>query len=475
MIFGLDNLDSGVNMDLFDAISKRACKIGVIGLGYVGTTIASVFANRGFIVLGCDVNRSVVKNITSENLELPEPELAEMIATAVKSGKLWATIDSSDVVRSCDIIIICVQTPITRKHKPNLSFLRSACETIGRTLMRGKLVIIESTVPPKTTRKMSAMLESISGLSCGKDFWLSYCPERLAPSNAVRDFINNNKIIGGVEAQSTRLATHLFRQVVKGKIFLTDSLTAEIAKLAENTFRYVNIAYANELALICEQYEADVKEVINLANTHPRVNINKPGCGVGGPCLSKDTYLLFDSIKTKNFRPAIVLASRRLNDYMPEYITKLTVDALGKIGKSVENSKIAVFGTAYKGEVNDARNSPAEEIIRKLISLRARVVVYDPYCNESFGANKANDIMEAVRRADCIVIATDHKAFGELELPRIKVLMKEKPIIVDGRRIINPVEAERQGFMYVAIGYSTGPSIRSKKNTRDFLNHYEEF
>ena len=439
-------------MNLFDAISKRACKIGVIGLGHVGTTVAGVFANQGFTVLGCDLIRSVVKSINSRNLKLLEPKLAEIINNTVKSGKLWATTDAIDVAKSSDVIIICVQTPVDKQDRADLSFLRCACEVVGHTLVNGKLVIIESSVPPGTTMKMSAILESVSGLTCGKEFWLSYCPERLSPGNSFRDFINNDKIIGGLDPQSTQLASHLFRQVVKGKIFLTDSLTAEIMKLAENTFRDVNIAFANELALICEHYGADVQEVIKLANTHPRVRIHHPGC-VGGPCLPKDPYLLLSQIGPNNFKSNIVVDARRLNDYMPNHITKLTINALREAGKSVENSKIVIFGTAYKGEVKEARNSPAGKVIHKLMSLRGKVVVYDPYCNESFGARKAGDLMEAARGADCILILTDHKEFSKLELPRIKALMKENPILVDGRRIINPVEAKSQGFIYVAIGY----------------------
>jgi len=281
----------------------------------------------------------------------------------------------------------------------------------------------------------------------------------MTPGNGLDDLVTNTRVLSGYDSESAELGAELFRFVTKGGLQLTDLTSAEVAKLAENTFRYVNIAFANELALVCKEIGVDVAEVIKLANTHPRVNIHKPGCGVGGPCLSKDTNLLLHSIKTKNFRPEIMLASRKLNDYMPKYVTKLAVDALRKVGKSAENSKIVIFGTAYKGEVNDARNSPAEEIIRELISLRARVVVYDPYCDEGFGAEKAKDIMEAVKGADCIVITTNHKAFGELELSKIRVSMKENPIIVDGRRIINPVEAKRQGFTYVAIGYSTVPSI----------------
>jgi len=440
---------------LTDKIRRKKAKIAVMGLGYVGLPTATILAKSGFQVTGIDINPKIVNEVSQGTSHTREPNLDELIFKICQQGNLKATDNTLQALSEADIAIVCVQTPVNKDGKPNLTYLEKACEAIAKVLTTGKLVVIQSTVPPKTTKNFVVpLLEEQSGLKCGVDFWLTYCPERMTPGNGLEDLVTNARIIGGYDSESTELAAELFGFVTKGGLQLTDLKSAEVAKLAENTFRYVNIAFANELALICKEIGVDCAEVIKLANTHPRVNIHRPGCGVGGPCLQKDTYLLVDPVKKKNLRSGIMLASIRLNDYMPKYTAKLAADTLRKVGKSVENSKIAILGTAYKREVNDARNSPAEDIIRKLMSLRAKVVVYDPYCDESFGANKANDVMEAVREADCIVITTDHKAFRELKLPRIKVLMKEKPIIVDGRRIINPAEAKSEGFMYVAIGYN---------------------
>ena len=437
-------------------IKRKKAKIAVIGIGYVGLPTATILANFGFQVTGIDINPKIVNEVSQGRSHTREPRLDKLISKTCRQGNLRATENDLQALSEADIAIVCVQTPLNKDRKPNLTYLKKACESIAKVITKGKLIIIQSTVQPETTKNfVVSLLEEQSGLKCGAEFWLAYCPERMTPGNGLEDLITNPRVIGGYDSESAELAAELFKHVTKGGLQLTDLTSAEVAKLAENTFRDINIAFANELALVCKEIGVDVAEVIKLANTHPRVNIHKPGCGVGGPCLPKDPYLLLCSIETENFRPEIMLASRRLNDYMPMYTTKLAVDALRKVGKSVESSKIAIFGTAYKGEVNDARNSPAEEIIRKLISLRARVVVYDPYCEESFGAEKAKDIIEGVRGADCIVMTTDHKAFRELELPRIKALMKEKPIIVDGRRIINPVEAKSHGFIYVAIGYGT--------------------
>jgi UDP-N-acetyl-D-mannosaminuronic acid dehydrogenase len=288
----------------------------------------------------------------------------------------------------------------------------------------------------------------------------------MAPGSGIEDLATNKRVIGAYDSESAELGAELFSLVTKGQLQLTDLTSAEVAKLAENTYRYVNIAFANELALICKEIGVDVAEVIRLANTHPRVRIHNPGCGAGGPCLSKDTHLLLNAAKTNRLRPDLIISSVSVNKYMPRYIADLAAKALGRVGKNVENSRIAVFGTAYKGDVNDARDSPAKDIIRQLRSFKTHIVVYDPYCNESFGERKARDVFEATGETDCIIIATDHNAFKELDLSKIKSLMKENPIIIDGRRVIKPDEAERLGFAYIAVSYDPSflTSDRREKN-----------
>jgi len=312
--------------------------------------------------------------------------------------------------------------------------------------------------------KTSAKLESISGLSCGSDFWLSYCPERLTPSDSVRDFINNDRIIGGFDAQSTRLASHLFRQVIKGEVLLTDSLTAETVKLAENTFRDVNIAFANELALICEQYGVDVQEVIKFANTHPRVNVHRPSCGVGGPCLPKDPYLLLARAK-QHTKDSVIKCSRRLNSFMELHTLSKVLTALRITKKDVNPSRISVLGVTYKKGSDDITNTPAMSIIKKLLSLGAQVNVYDPRCAESFGGKRCKGPYEAIADTDCLLILTDHKEFASLNLKKVKEIMNKPACIVDGRRVINPVEAASVGIMYFGIGL--GKKITRSRTLKD--------
>lgn len=441
--------------NLSDKILGKKAKIAVMGLGYVGLPTATVLAKSGFQVIGIDINENIINGVSQGISHTREPDLDELILENSKRGNLNATDNALEALSEADIVIVCVQTPVDKDGRPNLTYLEKACKSIAEGLQKGSLVIIQSTIPPKTLENLVVpILEAQSGLKCGTDFWLAYCPERMTPGNGVNDLLTHPRVIGGYDSESIDIAAELFRFVTKGELLLTDAKSAEAAKLAENTFRYVNIAFANELALVCRELGIDSKEVIRLANTHPRVNIHNPGCGVGGPCLRKDTYLLARPNEKKLYRPELMLAAVKLNHYMPEYTAQLAVDALKKVGKNVKNSKIAVLGTAYKGEVNDSRDSPSEGIICELLRLGAKVVAYDPYCGECFGAEKANALLEAVREADCIVIATDHKAFCGLKLNEIRLLMNGNPIIVDGKRIVDPNEAKKQGFAYVAIGYA---------------------
>jgi len=219
------------------------------------------------------------------------------------------------------------------------------------------------------------LLESKSGLKADKDFFLAYVPERIAPNNTLHEYTKNPRLIGGISINSTKIAVELFRTVCQ-TVIKTEASTAEIAKLAENTFRDVNIAFANQLALICEHYGVDVTEAIKLANTHPRVNIHKPGPGVGGPCLPKDPYLL--THQYKHMANDMINAARQINDYMPKHVVNLILQATKDRSKEVKESRIAILGTAYKGDIDDSRLSPSEPIIRELRSLGAQVSVYDP-------------------------------------------------------------------------------------------------
>jgi len=441
---------------LVDRIRDRTACITVVGLGRVGLPTAAVFAGAGYQVTGADVKKDRVNAIAlSKGLQIGEPGIANVIRKSVRRKNLTATTDVLEAAKQADVVIICVQTPATHDKLTNLTHLREACQAIGQGLAKHKLIIVESTVPPGTTKNLVATtLQEKSGLKCGEDFWLACCPETMAPGRFLKEFVENPRIIGGYDEESAYIACELLKRVTKTEIALTDCTTAEVSKLVGNTFRDVNIAFANELALICEQIGVDVKEVIRLATMHPRTrNIHQPGPGVGGPCLIKDPYLLLQSVKKRGFRSRVIRSSRELNNEMPHHIVDLSVTALREIHKDPEGARIAVLGVAYKGDIDDATASPAVEIIKKLKRMGSDVVVFDPYCGETFGAIRAGSIEEATKGSDCIIIVTDHKMFTGMKLSEVKALMNRNPIIVDSRRILNPKEVVKQGFRYLGIGY----------------------
>ncbi|MGE5533874.1 MAG: nucleotide sugar dehydrogenase [Bacillota bacterium] len=436
---------------LLEKIENHSAKVAVVGLGYVGLPTAALFANQHYQVLGVDVNAAIVEKINNCKLDSKELGLEDMVNNACKKGYFKAVVPPSAALKDVDVIIACVQTPVDDRGRANLAFLKSAVEEIARNLTRSQLVIIQSTVPPKTIETVVLpILQEKSGLRCGSDFWLSYCPERLAPGNGLEDFMMNSRLIGAYDQESAALSKALFQSVTKGTLVVTDIGSAEISKLAENTFRFINIAFANELARICKEIDVDVKEVIRLANTHPRVNIHNPGAGAGGPCLTKDSKMLLNTSKIGAYKATVIPAAIKVNADMPRYIAELAIDGLHKAGKKPSKCKVVVFGTAYKGDVDDPRDSPSKTIISTLQEKHVPVFIYDPICTESFGAKRVLDFADAVKSADCIILATEHRQFYDLNLLEIGSLMNKQPIIVDAKRIINPAKAKSYGFQYLA-------------------------
>lgn len=436
---------------LVKAIHEKQLHLSVLGAGYVGLPTAALFADAGFFVTAVDLKPKIIKAVNNGKSPIAEPNLENMISRNIQAGRLKAVFNSDMSFVNSDAIIISVQTPINESNEPDLSFLIRAIEIIGKELKKGSIVVICSTIPPKTMHtKIKPLLENLSDMSVENDFFLAYVPERIAPGRALKELVESPRLIGGIGPRSTEIATELFRTVCN-KVLETDAQTAEISKLAENTFRDVNIAFANQLALICEKMGVDVKKVITLANTHPRVNIHMSGPGVGGPCLTKDPYLLINEIADQNKR--IITLAREINDYMPHHMVELTLNALKLSDKNIEHCRVTILGTSYKAGVDDSRISPSQPIIQQLIRLGAMVLTFDPYCTETFGGERTKSVFEAVKQSDCLIIITDHNEFRKLYLPDIKSLMNVKPAIIDGKRIINPIDAEKLGFIYFGIGY----------------------
>lgn len=438
---------------LLPLIKSRKAKVAVLGLGYVGLITAVMTAKAGFAVRGVDVSSSVVANMLRGVPHFKETGLKQLLRRVLKSKKFEATTSSNDSIPEAHIVIISVQTPITADGEPDLTPLLSAVDEVKRLGHFGKLIIIESSVPPGTTRQIIDRI-SIHGprSQCGRDYWLTHCPERLSPGLAIKEFSTNPRLIGGIDQESTTLALEFYRALTKGSLVVADASATEIAKLAENTARDVDIAFANELAIICENIGVDVCDVIRLINTHPRVRILSPGPGVGGPCLPKDPYLLIHQTEKQGFNLLIARTARYVNARMPYYVVEMTQRAFRKIGRPLTGSKIGVLGVAYKANVSDVRGSPALEIVEKLLNLGCVLRVYDPFVDERIGSAKVASVEEAAKDADCLMVLTDHNIFRNMKILRLAKLMKKPPVIVDARRIVDVEEAKRAGVHYVGLG-----------------------
>ncbi|NPA85391.1 MAG: nucleotide sugar dehydrogenase [Crenarchaeota archaeon] len=414
-------------------------RVAVVGLGYVGLPLAVALASKGFEVIGIDIDEEKVKKVNEGVPPIEEPGLPEMLAEVVERKKLRAT-TNYDEIKNVDAIIIAVPTPV-KEGKADLSFLESALTEIGKRLRRGQLVIIESTIPPGTTQGLAKeVLERVSGLRHG-EFKLAHAPERLAPGKAMTELFTVTKLVGGVTPEDAEAAAELYRKLTSGGVITTSAINAEMSKLAENTYRDLNIAFANALAILAEKLGADVWEVIRLANTHPRVNVHLPGPGVGGPCLTKDPYML--AYPMEGLPRDLIIIGRKINESMPQHFAEL-VRELAEPG-----SKVALLGLAYKGGVDDIRESPTLKIY-ELLKDDYEVSVHDPYVKQS-PIPFTNDLEEAVKGASLIAVVTDHPDYKELDWEKLAGLVKEKKVL-DGRKIINKEEAVKHGFEYRALG-----------------------
>ncbi len=428
---------------LRELIENKKALVGVIGLGYIGLPLACVIANRGYKVLGADIKRDVVEGVNKKKPHIKESGLEDLL----KRADIKATTDIESVVRSSDVIVIVVPTPLKGK-KACMQAVFDVCEKIAMNYNKEKLIIVESTLAIGTSREIKKILEK-HDLKVGQNVFYVYVPERAIPSRTIKEIVENDRIIGAFDKRSEELAKLFYSKIISGRIYTTDPTTAEVVKLVENTYRDVNIALANELALLCEKLNVDVLKVIELANKHPRVNLHYPGAGVGGYCLPKDPYFLLDKAREYNLELKLVENARKINERMPLHVVEIVENSLKLLKK--EKAKIAILGVAYKGNTDDTRNSPAKEIIYALKN-KYNVFSHDPRAKSDFQSNFSNKLEEVVKGADCIVIVTDHDEYKKLNLKELKKLVNEKCVIVDGRRVLNRKEAEKHGFIYFGIG-----------------------
>jgi UDP-N-acetyl-D-mannosaminuronic acid dehydrogenase len=361
-----------------------------------------------------------------------------LVQAAIKSGKLKAATEP----KPADIFIIAVPTPFTKEKKADLSYIKSAAKNNAPLICKENLVILESTSPPGTCKDILEPIFKSFNLKAGKDYYLAHCPERVLPGYTLKELIQNDRIIGGIDKESAEKAAKFYKVFIEGNIYLTDSTTAEMVKLMENTYRDVNIALANELAKICEKLGIDAWEVIRLANLHPRVNLHTPGPGVGGHCIAVDPWFIIEKCPDGT---KIITLSRKINDSMPEN----TVAHIRKIVEEINNPKIAILGVTYKGNIDDTRESPALKIIAGLDKIGIRYSIYDPHVQEF--KYELSSMKETFEGADCAVILANHDEFRFLHPAEVGKSMRNK-VLFDTRFCIDHNLWKKNGFKVYCLG-----------------------
>lgn len=394
--------------------------ISVLGLGYVGLPSAAVFANAGLKVIGVDIDKNAVDMINAGRAHIIEPGLDELLKTVVENGSLSATTEA----QPSDVFVIAVPTPFKEGKAPDLKYVKSVAETIAPLLKKDDLVILESTSPVGATEQLGDWLQQArDDLNIPKlgnqegDIFLAYCPERILPGKVIQEVIENDRVIGGITPKSSEMAVNFYKHAVQGKCHVTNARTAELCKLSENSFRDVNIAFANELSVISDKLGIDVYELISLTNQHPRVNILRPGTGVGGHCIAVDPWFIVDSAPEE---ARIIRTAREVNDAKPHWVA----NQVANIAKDVLDPVIACMGLAYKPDVDDLRESPSVEVV-EILAKRGigKLLVCEPFV-EALPDNlttlglKNHSIESSIQGANIIVFLTAHHQFGQIDMSK---------------------------------------------------------
>jgi UDP-N-acetyl-D-mannosaminuronic acid dehydrogenase len=387
--------------------NQRPQKICVMGLGYIGLPTAAILADHGYQVHGVDIRSEVVDTINRGEIHIHEPGLGELVSSVVSQGQLVASLEPTDA----DVFIICVPTPFNDDKSPDLTYVRAASEAIRPYVSRGTTIILESTSPPKTTNNTVAALAVPEEFKVGVDVFLAYCPERVLPGRILIEAIENDRIVGGVTPACTQVVKQFYETFVRGAVLATNAITAEITKLAENAYRDVNIAFANELSMVADELGANPFEIIELANRHPRVNVLQPGPGVGGHCISVDPWFLAHAAPN---RSSLIKTARLVNDSKPTFV----VGKVTELAQQFEAPVIGCLGLSYKPDVDDLRESPSLEIVRLLAKGGlGEVIACDPFvaATQDVGVPLVS-LDTLLQRSDVVVLLTPHKSFRDLPL-----------------------------------------------------------
>jgi UDP-N-acetyl-D-glucosamine dehydrogenase len=416
---------------LLARITDRSATVGVIGLGYVGLPLAVEFAHAGFNVIGFDVSQRVCETLNggvSHIQDVPSKDVAAL----VKSGKFRASTNPLDLA-TADALSIAVPTPLGKTHDPDMSYVQAAAATVAQVAHPGLLVVLESTTYPGTTREVVLPLLTSAGYTVGDDIFVAFSPERVDPGNPIYNTKNTPKVVGGITPACTELATALYASCIDTVVTVSSTEVAELVKLLENTFRSVNIAMANEMAIVCDKLGVDVWEVIDAAATKPFGFMKfTPGPGIGGHCIPLDPHYLAWKMRTLNYRTRFIELAGEVNTAMPAFVVEKVGHALNAVRKPINGSDVLIMGVAYKRDIDDVRESPALDVIKLLEAQGASVSYYDPFIpslrDEGDGPKDSVELTtETLAAADVVVIVTDHKQVD------YQVIVDNASLIVDTR------------------------------------------
>lgn len=415
---------------LLARIGDRTANVGIIGLGYVGLPLAVEFANSGFHVIGYDVSDRVVRTLRAGRSHIQDVP-SDRVATLVRSGRLVATTNSAELV-GADAVSIAVPTPLVKTRDPDMSYVQAAARTVSENAHPGLLIVLESTTYPGTTRELLQPRLEAKGFVVGQDVFLAFSPERVDPGNATYTTKNTPKVLGGITAACTEVASALYATCIDRVVAVSSTETAELVKLLENTFRSVNIGLVNEMAIVCDKLGVDVWEVIEAAATKPFGFMKfTPGPGIGGHCIPLDPHYLAWKMRTLNYKTRFIDLASEINSQMPAFVVEKVARGLNDDRKPVNGSRVLVIGVAYKRDIDDVRESPALDVMRLLEIQGATVVYHDPFIasvREDGGVRHGVELtVDEIKAADVVVVVTDHRRVD------YQLLMDHASLIIDSR------------------------------------------
>jgi len=440
------------------AIASGGVRIAVIGLGWMGLPTACILADRGARVTGVDSDEGIVEAVSNGEPPIQEPGLKQLLERLVKGGRLKATTDIAGAAAESDAFIIVVPTAVGRDGGADYRAIEKASKGIAEGMRPGSLVILESTCGPGVTeRVVGGTIEKASGLRAGRDYGLAHSPIRAMAGRALQDLQTYPRVVGGIDARSLEAAAAIKEVMTKGGVVkVRDLRTAEATKLFEAVYRDVNIALANELAILSEKLGIDYIEAMRAANTQPYSHLHVPGAGVGGHCLPIYPYLLASSASEHGVSLKLVMESRHLNEDMPRHVARLCADALRASGRSLRRARVCILGVAFRANVKEARLSPSLELARILSRRGAILKAYDPFFSRAelskIGLSSEPTLLQTISGAHCAIITVPHDEFKALDVRALASNMAKSPCLVDCAHIIDPAEAEKAGFIYRGVG-----------------------